>query len=109
MDLQPWMGQVGVAAALTILLIGLGKTFINHVAGQLREERTAHREEITRLTASWEARLADCSKQVTLWETAANRWQEAALLDREYAHRLQGSTDTAVALLTAIREEQLRR
>jgi ABC-type protease/lipase transport system fused ATPase/permease subunit len=109
MDLQPWMAQVGVAGALTILLVALGKAFINHVAGQLREERTAHREEITRLTGSWEARLADCSRQVTLWETAANRWQAAALEDREQTRELLAFSRTTTGLLNAIREEQQRR
>lgn len=109
MDLQPWMAQVGVAGALTILLVGVGKAFISSVSTQLRDERVAHREEILRLTASWEARLSDCTKRGDAWETAANRWQAAALEDREQTNKLSAVVDTATGLLSALREEQLRR
>jgi hypothetical protein len=103
------MAQVGVAGVLTALLLVVGRTFVNHVANQLREARTAHREEIQRLTASWEARLSDCTRRGDAWETAANRWQAAALEDREQARELLALSRTTTGLLNAIREEQLRR
>jgi ABC-type protease/lipase transport system fused ATPase/permease subunit len=109
MDLQPWMAQLSVAGALTLLLLVLGKTFINHVASQLRDERAATAAEIERLTRSWEARLADCTKRGDAWETAANRWQATALEDRQQVRDLQEVNRTVVGLLQAIREEQLRR
>lgn len=109
LDPQPWMAQVGIAGALTILLISLGKSYINHVSSQLKDLRQAHAEELERLTKSWEARLADCSKRGDSWETAANRWQAAALEDREQANKALLVGETTVSLLSAIREEQLRR
>lgn len=109
MELQPWMAQIGVAGALTILLVAVGKTFINHVANQLRDERAAHLAEIERLTASWEARLLDCTRRGDAWETAANRWQAAALEDREQTRELLAFSRTTTGLLNAIREEQQRR
>jgi len=109
MDIQPWMAQIGVAGALTLLLVAVGRTFINHVATQLQEERAAHTAEINRLKESWEARLADCTKRGDAWETAANRWQAAALEDREQTRELLTFSQTMTSLLTAIREEQLRR
>lgn len=109
MDPQPWMAQLGAAGVLSVLLITLGRSYINSVAASKKELADAHTVEITRLTASWEARLADANKRADSWETAAHRWQAAGAEDRKQVDRLLEVNETTTALLRAIREEQLRR
>lgn len=109
MDPQPWMAQLGAAGVLSVLLITLGRSYINSVSTRIKELNEAHSVEITRLTASWEARLADAAKRADSWETAAHRWQEAGAEDRRQVDKLLEVNETTTALLRAIREEQLRR
>lgn len=107
MDLQPWMAQIGLGAAAVVLFITVGKSYINYIGKQLTEDRQQHREEIARLTASWEARLSDAVRRADAWETAAHRFEQAARESVENERKLTaGVGETAVALLTAIRNEQ---
>lgn len=109
MDLQPWMAQIGLGAAAVVLFVTVGKSYINYIGKQLTEARQQHREEIARLTASWEARLADSVRRAEAWETAARRFEQASRESVEHERKLStGINDTAVALLTAIRDEQRR-
>jgi poly(3-hydroxyalkanoate) synthetase len=109
MDLQPWMAQLGAAGVLSALLLVLGRSYIAHVASQVKEMKEAHLAEMARLTASWEARLTDAVKRADSWETAAERWRAAGAEDRRQVDKLASAVDTVIALLSAIREEQLRR
>jgi hypothetical protein len=108
-DLQPWMAQLGLGGAAVALFLTVGKSYINYIGRQVQEMRVSHREEIERLTQSWEARLEDARRAATTWETTANRWQEAASEDRAQVGKLMAMNETTVALLTALREEQMRR
>lgn len=109
MDLQPWMAQVGIASAAVALFLIVGKSYINYIGTQLKEERIAHEREIGRLKDSWEARLSDANKAVTSWETTAHRLQAASEEDRRQIAKLMTVNDTTEALLRAIREEARRK
>lgn len=108
MDLQPWMGQVGIAAASVALFIAIGRSYINSVSGRVKEVREQHAEHLKDLTTSWEARLTDMRTRAEAWEAAANRREESA---RELAagmSRVESMMAQNLALLRAIREGQPR-
>jgi hypothetical protein len=104
------MAQLGLGAAAVVLFLTVGKSYINYIGAQLREERAAHERELVRLIAVWEARLADSVKRGDAWETAAHRYQQANLESAEQVRKLTGAErQTVLGILTAIREEQERR
>lgn len=105
MDLAPWMGQLGLGAAAVVLFLTVGKSYINYISKQLSDERAAHQRELDRLTAVWEARLADAVKRGDAWETAANRHQQANLETTEQLRRVTPAVETTVSLLTALRDQ----
>lgn len=108
MDLQPWMGQLGIAGASVLLFVVLGRSYINTVASRVKEDREQHRQHVAELTTSWEARLADMRTRAEAWEAAANRQTESA---RELAagmSRVESMMAQNLALLRAIREGQPR-
>lgn len=108
MDLQPWMGQVGVAGALVGLLFLLGRTFINSIDRRVREAKEAHAAEIERLTAQHAIQLADMRERAVAWEATANR-REATVTELVTQNaKLQGAQDTAVQLLRALHQAQGR-
>jgi hypothetical protein len=108
-DLQPWMAQIGLGAAAVALFLTVGKSYVNYIGKQLTEARMQHKEEIQRLTTSWEARLSDAVRRAEAWETAAYRYEQANRESVEHERKLSsGVNETAVALLTAIRDEQGR-
>ena len=78
MDLQPWMGQIGIAGASVALFVVLGRSYINTVASRVKEVSEAHKAELDRLEKSWEARLSDMRTRAEAWEAAANRQTESA-------------------------------
>jgi hypothetical protein len=107
-DLQPWMGQLGIAGASVLLFIGLGRSYISTVANRVKEDREQHQLHLAKLTESWEARLADMRTRAEAWEAAANRREESA---RELAagmSRVESMMAQNLALLRAIREGQPR-
>jgi hypothetical protein len=91
-----------------VLLLAVGKSYINYIGTQLRDERAAHEKEINRLTASWEARLADSAKRGDAWETAANRHQQANLETTEQLRRLTPAVETTVSILRALQDQGRR-
>lgn len=109
MPLEPWMGQIGLAAASVALMLVIGRAFVAYISNQLTEARKAHERELERLTTLWEARIADAVKRGDSWETAANRWQEVALEGTRQVEKLTETNGLSISLLNAIREEQLRR
>lgn len=109
MDLEPWMAQIGLGAASVTLFLLVGKSYVNYIGRQLQDQKTSHREELDRLTKSWEARLADATNAAAKWETAASRHLEAGIEDRRQVEKLLGANELIVSMLNAIREEQNRR
>jgi len=103
------MAQLSLGAAAVVLFLTVGKSYINYIGMQLREERAAHERELGRLTAAWEARLTDSVKRGDAWETTAHRYQEANLESTEQVRKLTEVSQTVLGILTAIREEQKRR
>jgi hypothetical protein len=102
------MGQVGVAGALIVLLVFLGKTFIASVDRRVTETRLSHEAEVARLTTQHERELRDMRERAQSWETAANR-REATVNELVIQNgRLQGASDTAVQLLKALHQAQGR-
>lgn len=108
MDLAPWMAQLGLGSAAVVLFLAVGKSYINYIGTQLRDERTAHEKEINRLTALWEARLLDSVKRGDAWETAANRHQQANLETTEQLRRLTPAVETTVNILRALQDQGRR-
>lgn len=108
MDLQPWMGQVGVAGALVALLLLLGRTFIRSIDRRVEEIRRDHAAEIERITAQHAVQLADMRERAVAWEATANR-REATVTELVAQNsKLQGAQDTAVQLLRALHQAQGR-
>jgi hypothetical protein len=107
-DLQPWMGQIGIAGASVLLFVILGKSYINHVASQVGTVRDAHEKELARLEAIWEARLADMRERANAWQATANRFEQASAEDRRQVDKLLVITETTEALVRAIKEGQGR-
>lgn len=108
MDLAPWMGQLGLGAAAVVLFLTVGKSYINYISRQRAEDKIAHREELERLTAVWEARLLDSVKRGDAWETAANRHQQANLETTEQLRRLTPAVETTVSILRALQDQGRR-
>jgi hypothetical protein len=114
--LEPWMAQLGLGGAAVLLLIIVGKAYISHVqsqvgtldvryAEQITQLRADHKEELARLTESWEARLRDSVAAGKAWETAAQRYELAGREDREQVGKLLAVTETSVQLMEALRRE----
>jgi hypothetical protein len=108
MDLSPWMAQLGLGTAAVVLFLTVGKSYINYISTQLKDERAAHERELTRLTVLWEARLADSVKRGDAWETAANRHQQANLETTEQLRRLTPAVETTVSILHALQDQGRR-
>lgn len=107
-DLQPWMGQVGLAGALVGLLLLLGRTFIGSIDRRVKEVSEAHDAEMKRLTAQHAVQLADMRERAVSWEATANR-REATVTELVAQNgKLQGAQDTAVQLLRALHQLQGR-
>lgn len=102
MDLQPWMGQVGMASALVGLLFLLGRTFINSIDRRVEEARKAHAAEIERLTAQHAIQLADMRERAVAWEAAANRREAAVTELMTQNGQARGAQDTAVQMLRVL-------
>lgn len=106
--IEPWMGQLGIGAASIALFLAIGKSYINSVAARVKEVSAAHKAELDRLEKSWESRLADMRTRAEAWEAAANRREETA---RELVlglSRVESVMEQNIALLTAIREGQIK-
>lgn len=108
MDLQPWMGQVGVAGALVALLYLLGRTFIGSIDRRVDEARVQHTAEIERMQAQHAIQLADLRERATAWEATANRREATVTELVQQNGKLQGAQDTAVQLLKALHQAQGR-
>lgn len=109
MDLQPWMGQVGIAGASVGLLFVAMRAFISSVSGQVDRARADHDKELGRVTAQHERELQDMRERAQAWEATANR-REAALSEAlAQTARLQATGDTTVQLLRALRQTADRR
>lgn len=108
MDSSLW-GQLTLAGIAFALLLTLGRVFVAYVERRVSEDREQHREELKRLTESWEARLADQRETAKSWEASSRSLQKTCdELADQMATLLPGMT-TMVRLVEAIREEQLRR
>jgi hypothetical protein len=107
MDLEPWMGQIGIGAATVALFLTLGRSYINSVASRVREDRDQHKAEMDRLRESWEARLADMRTRAEAWEAAANRREESQRELTSALVRVETAMDQNLQILRAIREGQL--
>lgn len=106
--MEPWMGQLGVASALVVLLIALGKTFIASVDRRVGEARVSHEEELKRLVAQHERELRDMRERAVAWEATANRREATVNELIIQSGKLQGANETAVQLLKALRQAQGR-
>jgi hypothetical protein len=104
-DLQPWMGQLGIGAAAVTLFLITGKSYINYIGKQLAEARDQQREELKRLTEIYDRILADTVKRADSWETAFTVSQVANREAVDQIRKLTQVTDTTVALLQAIRDQ----
>jgi hypothetical protein len=109
MDLQPWMGQVGIAGASVGLLYLAMRAFIASVSSRVDQVRTDHAEEMARVTKQHERELQDMRERAQAWEATANR-REAALSEALAQNaRLQATGDTTVQLLRALRQTAVDR
>lgn len=109
MDLQPWMGQVGIAGASVALLTIAMRAFISSVSSRVAEVRADHEKELARVTTQHERELQDMRERAQAWEATANR-REAALSEALAQNaRLQATGDTTVQLLRALRQTADRR
>jgi hypothetical protein len=105
-DLNQIFGPLLGVGGLGGLLILLGRRFIASVDRQVAEARTAHEEELKRLTSQHERELRDMRERAQAWEATANR-REAALTEvLQQNGRLQANSETAVQLLRALRQGQ---
>jgi len=105
-NIEPWMGQLGIGAASVILFVAVGRSYINSVASQVKEVREQQDKALKELRESWEARLQDMRERAEAWEAAHNRREETG---RELAAaliRVESVMDQNIQLLRAIREEQ---
>jgi hypothetical protein len=105
-DLQPWMGQLGIASASVVLFVLIGRSYINSVANRVKEITDAHERELARLTVLWEARLSDVRERAEAWEAAASRREEATQELTAAVTRVETVGETAIHLLRALREGQ---
>ena len=108
MDLQPWMGQLGIGAASIVLFVAIGRSYIASVSSRVKEVREQSDAALEKLEKSWEARLTDMRTRAEAWEAAATRREESA---RELAAgmaRMESMMTQNLALLRAIREGQPR-
>lgn len=108
MDLTALAGQISLGAAAVVLFLTVGKSYINYIGRQRAEDKIAHKEEIERLTAVWEARLVAETKRGDAWETAAQHHSKANQESSEQVRKLTEVTQTTVALLNAIRDQGSR-
>jgi hypothetical protein len=105
-DIEPWMGQLGIGAASVGLFIALGRSYIKTVANRVTEDREQHRHELDRLEKSWEARLTDMRQRAEAWEAAANRREESTKELTAGLTRVESVMAQNLQLLQAIREGQ---
>lgn len=104
MSFEPWMGQLGIGAASVALFMAIGRSYIKSVAERVKEDRLAHKEELERLTGSWEARLADMRQRAEAWEAAHNR-REASEKELVAAlQRVESVMAQNIQILRALRE-----
>lgn len=109
MDLQPWMGQVGIAGASVGLLYVAMRAFISSVSSRVAEIRADHEKELERVTKQHERELADMRERARAWEATADR-REAALAEMMGQNaRLLATGDTTVQLLRALRHAAAER
>lgn len=109
MDLQPWMGQVGIAGASVGLLYVAMRAFITTVSSRVAEVRADYEKELARVTAQHERELRDMRERAQAWEATSSR-REAALSEALAQNaRLQATGDTTVQLLRALRQTADRR
>lgn len=107
-------GQLGVAGALTGLLLLLGRAFIRSIDRRVAEVNTAHAGELERLTEQFAAELGRLTRQherelgdmrtrAESWELAFGR-KEAQIQELWALNgKLQAGNDTAVQMLAALR------
>jgi hypothetical protein len=105
-NLEPWMGQLGIAGATVILWLALGRSYINSVANRVSEVREQQKQAMDELKASWEARLADMRQRAEAWEAAANRREESGRELTAALTRVESVMAQNISLLQAIREGQ---
>lgn len=108
-QLEPWWGQLSLGAAAVVLLVLLGRTFLANVDKRVTEDREHHRQEIERLTKTWEARLADQVSVRQSWEDAAKTSQKTVAEQSDQLDKLLPGMDTVVKTIEAIRQELTRR
>lgn len=105
MDLQPWMGQVGVAGVLAGLLFLLGRTFIASVNTRVAERNAEHAAELERINRQHERELGDMRARAVAWEATANRREVTLAEALTLNAKLQAGNDTAVQLLRALHSQ----
>lgn len=104
MDLQPWMGQVGIAGASVGLLYVAMRAFISSVGSRVAEIRADHEKELARVTAQHERELQDMRERAQAWEATATRREAALTESQAQTTRLLATGDTTVQLLRALRQ-----
>lgn len=102
MPLDQLWGQLTIAGAALGLLVFIWRSYAGYVSRQLAEQRASHEREIGRLTAVWEARVADAHKRAEAWETAAVRFQAAHAEVNGQIGELLPLAQTTVGLLRAL-------
>lgn len=102
MGVEPWMGQLGIAGILAVLLLVLGRTWIASVDRRVAERDAEHQRELERITKQHERELTDMRERADAWRVTADR-REAALAEALTLNAtLAAGNDTAVHLLRAI-------
>jgi hypothetical protein len=103
------MGQLTLGAGAVVLFVLVGRTFVSYVGKRVTEDRKQYAEELARLTASWEARLADQRAVAKSWEDSTKSLQKTVAEQSDQLDKLLPGMETTVRTIEAIRQEQLRR
>lgn len=107
--MEPWIGQLSLGAAAVALFVLVGRTFVTYVGKRVTEDREQHKQELERLTKSWEARLDDQVKVRQSWEDATKSLQKTVAEQSDQLDKLLPGMDTVVKTIEAIRQELSRR
>lgn len=103
------MGQLSAYSAAVLLLVFVGRAFVSYVGKRTVEDRNQFKEELERLTKSWEARLDDQVKVRQSWEDATKSLQKTVEEQSDQLDKLLPGMDTVVRTIEAIRQELTRR
>lgn len=86
----------------TTLLLFLLLTFMGTTLWAVITGRLVPRAQVTRLSESWEARLADARENEVIWRTAATKSEEARSEMSALLSDLAASTRITEALISAL-------